>query len=163
VLTITRSPAATGPIRPVSAYARRPLSSSTRCRPSRSLRIVATRAVANAGTSGPLERGDELLDPLVARLERVLAEHGALGLVDELVLDDPVALAVELHRIVLELGQAVLPHQERLLLERAEALLLVVALGPLQVLSLDVEGARLAAVGQSHPSLARRVVGDLPD
>ena len=38
------------------------------------------RAVRGHG----LERGDQLLDPLVVRLERVLAEHGALGLVVEL-------------------------------------------------------------------------------
>src|SRR4051794_20599493 len=43
-----------------------------------SLRARAARSVHRS------ERGDELLDPLVAGLERVLAQHRALGLVVEL-------------------------------------------------------------------------------
>ena len=43
----------------------------------------------------------------------------AVGL-DELVLDHPVDLGAELHRVVFEVGHHVLPHLERALLERRE-------------------------------------------
>src|SRR5688500_1347675 len=79
------------------------------------------------------------------------------------VLDHPVALAVEAQRILLQGREAVLPHAERLLLERAEALGLVIALRPRQVLALDVEGAGVATVGQPHAALAGDVVADLAD
>ena len=82
---------------------------------------------------------------------------------DQLVLDHPVDLAVELHRVVLERRDAVLPHLERLLLERREALRVGVAQRPVEVLALDVEGAHLAPVGEPHESPARHVVADLAD
>ena len=87
---------------------------------------------------------------------------GAVGL-DELVLDDPVHLALQLQRLVLDRRDAVLPHVERPLLERREALCVGVAQRPVQVLALDVERADLAAVGQPHPPAAGDVVADLPD
>src|SRR4029079_6702525 len=87
VWTPTSSPTATEPVRPVRTTARLPSSSPTRCSPARSARTDATAAVTKLGT-GPdaprSERADELLDPLVAALEGVLAQDGALGLVVEL-------------------------------------------------------------------------------
>ena len=41
-------------------------------------------SLQSRGQRGPLHRGDQLLDALVDGLERVLAQHGALGLVVEL-------------------------------------------------------------------------------
>ena len=72
-------------------------------------------------------------------------------------------LALQLQRLVLDGRDAVLPHVERPLLERREALGVGVAQGPVQVLTLDVERADLAAVGQPHPPAAGDVVADLPD
>src|SRR5207237_327547 len=94
VLTTTRSPTATGPTSCVSTYAGLP-STSTRWNPSRSERMVVTVPVLKEGTA--LETCDELFHPLVAGLERVLAEDGALGLVVELQVhpvDRVVALAL---------------------------------------------------------------------
>src|SRR5581483_10469934 len=82
---------------------------------------------------------------------------------DELVLDHPVALAVESERVDLELREAVLPHLEGLLLERAQTLGLRVPQGTVEVLALDVDGARLAPVRQAHPPAAGDVVADLAD
>src|SRR5438132_10806261 len=95
VLTTTRSPTATAPISSVRTYAGRP-STSTRCKPRRSERMAVTAPVRKDGTVCS-ERGDQLLDALVAGLEGVLAEHGALGLVVELrghPVDRVVAVAV---------------------------------------------------------------------
>src|SRR6476646_5131431 len=76
VLTTTSSPTPTEPVRPVRTTARLPSSSPTRCSPARSARTDVTAAVTKLGT-GPdaprSERADELLDPLVAALEGVLA------------------------------------------------------------------------------------------
>src|SRR3954453_5386558 len=86
VLSTTASPTATGPTTCVSAYAG-PWSVATRWRPARSLSSSTTRAVTKAGMGAApvrLEAGDQLLDPLVPALERVLAQDGALGLVVEL-------------------------------------------------------------------------------
>src|SRR5206468_882380 len=73
-------------------------STSTRCSPGRSEPRRVTVAVRKVGTAPRfLEAGDELFDPLVARLERVLAQDGALGLVVELQVhpvDGVVALAL---------------------------------------------------------------------
>src|SRR6516165_1592364 len=48
---------------------------------------AATRLTSRSSRSIALERRDELLDPLVPGLERVLAEHRPLGLVVELEMD----------------------------------------------------------------------------
>ena len=82
---------------------------------------------------------------------------------DELVLDDPVDLAVELHRVALDRGHAVLPHLQRLRLERRQALGVGVADGPVEVLALDVERRHLAPVVETHRAAARHVVADLAD
>ena len=80
---------------------------------------------------------------------------------DQLVLDHPVDLTVQLQRVVLECGHAVLPHLERPLLERRQALGVRVAQRAVEVLALDVEGAHLAAVGQADRPPAGHVVADL--
>src|SRR5215471_13405442 len=48
---------------------------------------AATRLTSRSSRSMALERGDQLLDPLVPGLERVLAQHRPLGLVIELEMD----------------------------------------------------------------------------
>src|SRR5438067_1213354 len=83
--------------------------------------------------------------------------------VDEVVLDHPVALAVELERVALQGGQAVLPHLEGPLLERRQSLRIRVPQGATEVLALDFERAQLPPVGQPHPASARHVVADLAD
>ena len=87
---------------------------------------------------------------------------GAVGL-DQVVLDHPVALAIETERILLDALHAVLPHRERPLLQRGQAAALVVAKGPVEVLALDVEGAELAPVRKSYLAPAGDVVADLTD
>jgi hypothetical protein len=58
---------------------------------------------------------------------------------DQLVLDHPVELGVERHRVVLEADHDVLPHRQRLLLLRVELVAGGVPQGPVEVLPLDVE------------------------
>src|SRR5664279_2851160 len=82
---------------------------------------------------------------------------------DEVVLDHPVDLAGELERVRLEVDHHVLPHLERLLLERSEAVALREPQGAVQVLALDLDGRELTAVRQSHPAPAGDVVADLAD
>src|SRR5690349_14847618 len=97
VLMTIRSPTPTGPVSWVSAYARSPPTRDTRVRPRRLDRTADTSASRNAGTAKGLQRRDQLLDPLVVGLERVLAQHGALGLIVELQVhpvDRVVALAL---------------------------------------------------------------------
>src|SRR5262245_24491460 len=70
------------------------VSRSAATRFSRRSSLADTEVLSRTGAS---QRGDELLDPLVVRLERVLAEHGALRLVVELQVhpvDRVVALAL---------------------------------------------------------------------
>ena len=82
---------------------------------------------------------------------------------DEVVLDHPVDLGLELQRIVLEVGHHVLPHVEGLLLERGEPALLRELQRALEVLGLDLDRGELAPVGQAHPAPTRHVVADLTD
>src|SRR6266545_6876536 len=89
VFTTTRSPRATVPVSWGSTYARsgpQPRSTSTRWRPGRSSSTRTTSPVRNDGMARS-ETADEALDAIVAGLERVLAQHGALGLVIELQVD----------------------------------------------------------------------------
>src|ERR1700674_5853689 len=85
VFTTTRSPGATRRVSWVSTYAPSrpaPRSTSTRWSPARSWRTPTILPLRNDGTE--LQGRDQPLDPLVARLEGVLAQDGALGLVVEL-------------------------------------------------------------------------------
>ena len=82
---------------------------------------------------------------------------------DQLVLDHPVDLPVEQQRILLDRRDAVLPHLEGLLLERREALGIGIPQRPVEVLALDVERAQLAPVRQPDGAAARHVVADLAD
>ena len=82
---------------------------------------------------------------------------------DHVVLDDPVDFGVEGQRVVLEPGHRVLPHAERLLLERREAAPLGEPESAVQVLGLDLDRRQLAPVGQPHPAATREVVADLAD
>src|SRR6266545_1618144 len=82
-------PRATVPVSWGSTYARsgpQPRSTSTRWRPGRSSSTRTTSPVRNDGMARS-ETADEALDAIVAGLERVLAQHGALGLVIELQVD----------------------------------------------------------------------------
>ena len=56
-----------------------------------------------------------------------------------------------------------LPHVEGEVLLGLEPALVPEALGPLEVLGLDVERPHLPAVGQADPALAGDVLADLPD
>src|SRR5215210_739327 len=102
VLTTTRSPRATVPVSCVSTYARSgpwPRSTSTRCNPGRSTSSRVTFPERNEGTiarlgsesaaraEAALQRRDQALDAVVAGLEGVLAQHGALSLVVQLQVD----------------------------------------------------------------------------
>ena len=80
----------------------------------------------------------------VEQLHPGMAERQVVALperLEQLVLDHPVDLTIELHRIVLDRGDAVLPHLERPLLERREALAVGISQRPVEVLALDVERA----------------------
>ena len=93
VLSTTRSPTATGPVSWVSDVGP-PEVGVDPLQPGPLLEELRHRR--RCGTWA-LQGGDELLDPLVARPERVLAEDGALGLVVELQVhpvDRVVALAL---------------------------------------------------------------------
>src|SRR4051812_3898981 len=87
----------------------------------------------------------------VARSERI----------EEPILDDPVDLAIELERIVLDGADAVLPHLQRPLLERWEAFGLRVTLRSVEVLTLDVQRADLAPVGEANLASTGHVVADV--
>ena len=82
---------------------------------------------------------------------------------EQLVLDHPVDLAVELEGVVLELRHAVLPHLEGALFERGKALAVGVPQRTVEVLALDVDGAHLAPVGEPDSPPAGDVVADLAD
>ena len=82
-------------------------------------------------------------------------------LLDQVVLDDPVDLTIELQRIVLDGLDAVLPHLQRPLLERWEPLGIGIAERTVEILALDVESADLAAVREPDGTAARGVVADL--
>ena len=82
---------------------------------------------------------------------------------DEVVLDHPVDLAGQLERVRLEVDHHVLPHLERLLLERAEPAALGEAQRPVQVLALDLDRGELTPVGEPDPPAAGDVVADLTD
>src|ERR1041384_4274364 len=100
VLTTTRSPTPTVPVRCDSTYARSGparRSTSTRWRPVRSSSSRTTWPERSGGIARASERRDEPFDALVARLERVLAEHRSLCLVVQLQVhpvDRVVALAL---------------------------------------------------------------------
>ena len=79
------------------------------------------------------------------------------------VLDDPVHLAVEGHRVLLQTGQQMLPTVDRGLHLGWEPRAPRKAHRPIEVLPLDVEGRQLAAVGESDLAPTGHVVGDLPD
>ena len=101
----------------------------------------------------------EQLHPGVAEGQVVASPEG----LDEPILDDPVDLAVELERVVLDGRHAVLPHVERLLLERREPLRLGVAQRPVEVLALDVERTDLTTIGEADAATAGDVVADVAD
>ena len=82
---------------------------------------------------------------------------------DQVVLDHPVDFGRELERVLLEVGHHVLPHLERLLLERRQAVALGEAQRPVEVLGLDVDRRELAAVGEANAPAAGDVVADLAD
>src|SRR3954452_20448627 len=81
--------------------------------------------------------------------------------IEEAILDDPVDLAIELERIVLDGADAVLPHLQRPLLERWEAFGFGVTRRPVEVLVLEVERACLAAVGEAISASAGHLVADV--
>ena len=81
-------------------------------------------------------------------------------LLDQVIFDDPVDLGIQLERIVGDGGQAVLPHVQRLLFHRAEFMVLGKPQGPLEVLALDLQCRRLAAIGQPDWAAAGYVVTD---
>ncbi len=82
---------------------------------------------------------------------------------DEMVLHHPVNLAVQAERVLLQPGQQVFPHLDRLLHRRREPRIAGIAERPLQVLPLDVERRQLASVGEAYSPPACGVVADLPD
>ena len=96
-------------------------------------------------------------DPRVGECEAVTL---AVGL-DQLVLDDPVAFAVERQRVFFDLRERVLPHGERLLFEHREFVMVGVAHGPIEVLALDLERAGFATVGEANATSTREIVADL--
>ena len=97
VLRTTRSPTATGPVSSVSDVGPAEVGVD-RLEPAALREQLRDRGGAELGhPASRLERRDELLDPLVAGPERVLAQDGALGLVVELQVhpvDRVVALAL---------------------------------------------------------------------
>src|SRR5579871_1153129 len=131
--------------------------------------LVGAHALDEAAGLQAVEEAPLAVDVVVLKVDESNARVGERHLVavlvglHQLVLDDPVALPVELHRVVLQLGETVLPHAQRLLLEGAEPLLVLVAQGAVEVLGLDVERARFPPVRQAHAAGARSVVADLTD
>ena len=82
---------------------------------------------------------------------------------DQLALDDPVDLAIELVRVGIEAVEHVLPHMDRLLVVVRDGILLDVLLGHLAVFALDLDRRVFATVVEAELALAGRVVGDVLD
>ena len=93
-----------------------------------------------------------------------MAEGQAMALpvlLDEVVLDHPVALAIEKQGVLLDRLDAVLPHVERLLLRRRRTAARRAYLEcAVEVLALDIERRDLPAVREAHLAPTGDVVAD---